>query len=54
MKIMIDTNVLVSAVYNQDSKSAQAVRDVSENYTTMFRDTPASRQKCLMATCYET
>jgi predicted nucleic acid-binding protein len=38
MKIMIDSNVLVSAVYNPRSKPACAVRDVCENHDLMLCD----------------
>ena len=38
MRIMIDTNVLVSAVYNPSSKPAQAVRDVCENHEIVLCD----------------
>jgi putative PIN family toxin of toxin-antitoxin system len=38
MKVMIDSNMLVSAVYNQDSKPAQAVRDVCENHELLLCD----------------
>jgi putative PIN family toxin of toxin-antitoxin system len=38
MKIMVDSNVLVSAVYNPSSKPAHAVRDVCENHELILCD----------------
>jgi len=38
MKIMIDTNVLISAVYNPNSKPALAVRNVCENHELLLCD----------------
>ena len=38
MRIMIDSNVLVSAVYNPNSKPAKAVRDVCENHELLLCD----------------
>ena len=46
MKVMIDTNVLVSAVYNPDSKPAHAVRDVCENHELLLCDQ-------IVAECYD-
>ena len=46
MKIMIDTNVLVSAVYNPSSKPAHAVRDVCENHELLLCD-------YIVAECYD-
>jgi putative PIN family toxin of toxin-antitoxin system len=45
MKIMIDSNVLVSAVYNPSSKPANAVRDVCENHELLLCD-------YIVAECY--
>jgi len=38
MKIMIDTNVLISAVYNQNSLPAKAVRTACENHELLLCD----------------
>ena len=38
MRIMIDTNVLISAIYNPNSKPAKAVRDVCENHELLLCD----------------
>ena len=46
MKIMIDTNVLVSAVYNPNSKPAQVVRSVCENHELVLCDH-------IVAECYD-
>ena len=46
MKIMIDSNVLVSAVYNPSSKPARAVRDVCENHELLLCDH-------IVAECYD-
>lgn len=46
MRIMIDSNVLVSAVYNPNSKPALAVRDVCENHELLLCDH-------IVAECYE-
>ena len=46
MKIMIDSNVLVSAVYNPNSKPAHAVRDVCENHELFLCDH-------IVAECYD-
>jgi putative PIN family toxin of toxin-antitoxin system len=46
MKVMIDSNVLVSAVYNPDSKPALAVRDVCENHELLLCDH-------IVAECYD-
>ena len=46
MRIMIDSNVLVSAVYNPDSKPAIAVRDVCENHEMLLCDH-------IIAECYD-
>jgi putative PIN family toxin of toxin-antitoxin system len=46
MKIMIDSNVLVSAVYNPSSKPAYAVRDVCENHDLLLCDH-------IVAECYD-
>ena len=43
---MIDTNVLVSAVYNPDSKPAYAIRDVCENHELLLCDQ-------IVAECYD-
>jgi predicted nucleic acid-binding protein len=46
MKIMIDSNVLISAVYNPNSKPARAVRDVCENHELLLCDH-------IVAECYD-
>ncbi len=46
MRIMIDSNVLVSAVYNPNSKPALAVRDVCENHELLLCDH-------IIAECYD-
>ena len=46
MKIMIDSNVLVSAVYNPSSKPANTVRDVCENHGSLLCDH-------IVAECYD-
>jgi predicted nucleic acid-binding protein len=46
MKIMIDSNVLVSAVYNPSSKPARVVRDVCENHELLLCD-------YIIAECYD-
>ena len=46
MKIMIDTNVLISAVYNPNSKPALAVRNVCENHELLLCDH-------IVAECYD-
>jgi len=46
MKIMIDSNVLVSAVYNPNSKPAIVVRDVCENHELLLCDH-------IIAECYD-
>ena len=46
MRIMIDSNVLVSAVYNPDSNPALAVRDVCENHELLLCDH-------IVAECYD-
>lgn len=46
MRIMIDSNVLVSAVYNPKSKPALVVRDVCENHELVLCDH-------IVAECYE-
>jgi len=38
MKIMIDSNVIVSAVYNQKSKPARVLRHVCENHILVLCD----------------
>ena len=38
MRIMIDSNVLISAVYNPNSKPAQVVQDVCENHELLLCD----------------
>ena len=38
MKIMIDSNVLVSAIYNPNSMPARVVRHVCENHTLVLCD----------------
>jgi predicted nucleic acid-binding protein len=43
---MIDSNVLVSAVYNPNSKPARAVRDVCENHELILCDH-------IVAECYD-
>jgi putative PIN family toxin of toxin-antitoxin system len=46
MKVLIDSNVLVSAVYNPNSKPARAVRDVCENHELILCDH-------IVAECYD-
>lgn len=46
MRIMIDTNVLVSAVYNPNAKPALVVHDVCENHELLLCDQ-------IVAECYE-
>lgn len=46
MKIMIDSNVIISAVYNPNSKPARAVRDVCENHELLLYDH-------IVAECYD-
>jgi putative PIN family toxin of toxin-antitoxin system len=46
MKVMIDSNVLVSAVYNLNSKPARVVRDVCENHELLLCDH-------IVAECYD-
>ena len=46
MKVMVDTNVLVSAIYNPNSKPALAVRDVCENHELLLCDH-------IVAECYD-
>jgi len=46
MRIMIDSNVLISAVYNPSSKPAQVVQDVCENHELLLRD-------YIIAECYD-
>jgi len=46
MKIIIDSNVLISAVYNPNSKPAHAVRDVCENHELLLCDH-------IVAECYD-
>jgi len=38
VKVLIDSNVLISAVYNPSSKPARAVRDVCENHELLLCD----------------
>jgi len=38
MRIMIDSNVLISAVYNPNSKPAQVVQDVCDNHELILCD----------------
>jgi putative PIN family toxin of toxin-antitoxin system len=38
MKIMIDSNVIISAVYNPNSKPARVVRSVCENHELLLCD----------------
>jgi putative PIN family toxin of toxin-antitoxin system len=46
MKVMIDSNVLVSAIYNPNSKPAHVVRDVCENHELLLCDH-------IVAECYD-
>ena len=46
MRIMIDTNVIVSAVYNQDSKPAKILHHVCENHELVICD-------YIIAECYD-
>ena len=46
MKIMIDTNVLVSAIYNPNSTPARAVQDVCKNHELVLCDH-------IVAECYD-
>ena len=46
MRIMIDSNVLISAVYNPDSKPALAVRSVCEHHELLLCDH-------IVAECYD-
>jgi putative PIN family toxin of toxin-antitoxin system len=46
MRVMIDSNVLISAVYNPNSKPARVVRDVCENHDLLLCDH-------IVAECYE-
>ncbi|MCL2081015.1 MAG: putative toxin-antitoxin system toxin component, PIN family [Oscillospiraceae bacterium] len=46
MRIMIDSNVLISAVYNPNSKPARAVREVCENHELLLCDH-------IVAECYD-
>ena len=46
MKVMIDSNVLVSAVYNPNSTPARVVRDVCENHELLLCD-------YIVAECYD-
>ena len=46
MRVMVDTNVLVSAVYNPNSTPARAVRDVCENHELFLCDH-------IVSECYE-
>ena len=46
MRVMIDTNVLISAVYNPNSKPAHAVRNVCENHELLLCDQ-------IVAECYD-
>ncbi len=46
MRIMIDSNVLISAVYNPNSKPALAVRDICENHELLLCDH-------IVAECYD-
>jgi putative PIN family toxin of toxin-antitoxin system len=46
MKIMIDSNVIVSAVYNPNSKPARVVYSVCENHELLLCD-------CIVAECYD-
>ena len=45
MKIIIDSNVIISAIYNPDSKPARVVRDVCENHELLLCD-------YIVAECY--
>jgi len=46
MRIMIDSNVIVSAVYNPESKPAKVLSDVCENHTLVLCD-------YIIAECYD-
>ena len=46
MRVMIDSNVLVSAIYNPNSKPALVVRDVCENHELLLCDH-------IVAECYD-
>jgi len=46
MRIMIDTNVIISAVYNQNSKSSQVLHHVCDNYELVLCD-------YIIAECYD-
>ena len=46
MRIMIDSNVLISAVYNPNSTPARVVRDVCENHELLLCDH-------IVAECYD-
>jgi len=46
MRIMIDTNVIISAVYNQKSKPAQVLHHVCENHEFVLCD-------YIVAECYD-
>ena len=46
MRIMIDTNVIVSAIYNQNSKPAHVLRHVCENHGLVLCD-------YIVAECYD-
>ena len=46
MRIMIDTNVIISAVYNPASKPAQVLRDVCSNHGLVLCDH-------IVAECYD-
>jgi putative PIN family toxin of toxin-antitoxin system len=46
MKVMIDSNVLVSAIYNPNSKPAHVVRNVCENHELILCD-------YIIAECYD-
>jgi len=46
MRIMIDSNVLISAVYNPNSKPAHVVQDVCENHELILCD-------YIIAECYD-
>jgi putative PIN family toxin of toxin-antitoxin system len=46
MKIMIDSNVIISAVYNPNSKPARVVRSVCENHELLLCDR-------IVAECYD-
>ena len=46
MRIMIDTNVIISAIYNQNSKSSQVLHHVCNNYELVLCD-------YIVAECYD-